>query len=143
MSFNIGANIGAVEGGNVTGQVYSTKVVRTDRSIGYCVNNGNIDQFGCLLSRLNNNNQISYATFNIVSPFALGTKPKHITINSVKILTSQLNFLTLPVQIGILVIPNAPAGYYDQTGNILNADNTKLLAFKTNESFVKLNSTYI
>jgi hypothetical protein len=143
MSFLIGNNIGAVEGGNPTGQVYSTKVVRTGRSIGFCVNNGPVDQFGCLLSKLNNNSQISYATFNVVSPFALGTKPKHITINSIKILTSQLNFQTLPVPLGILVIPNTPSGYYDQFGNILNADNSKLLAFKTNESFVKFNSTYI
>ena len=143
MSYNLGANIGAVENGNPTGQVYSTKVVRTARSIGYCVNNGPISQYGCLLSKLNNNNQNSFANFNIVSPFALGTKPKHLTINSVKILTSQLNFQTLPVSVGILVIPNTPLGSYDQFGNILNGDNSKLLAFKTNESFVKFNLTYI
>jgi hypothetical protein len=143
MSYNLGTNIGAVENGNPTGQVYSTKIVRTGRSIGFCGNTGSISTYGCILSRLNNNNYTGYATFNIVSPFALGTKPKHLTINKVEILTSQLTFKSTPVSVGILIIPNTPSGYYDQTGNILNTDNTKKLAFITSDSFVQFNSTYV
>jgi len=143
MSYNLGANIGAVENGNPTGQVYSTKVVRTARSIGTCGNTGAISQYGCIFSRLNNNNYNGYATFNIVSPFALGTKPKHLTINKVEILTSQLTFKSTPVSVGLLIIPNTPSGGYDQNGNTLNTDNTKKLAFKVSDSFVQFNSTYV
>jgi hypothetical protein len=140
MSYNLGANIGAVEGGNPTGQVYSTKVVRTARSIGTCGNTGNILQYGCIFSRLNNSNYYGYATFDVTSPFALGTKPKHLTINSVKILTTQLSFKSTPISIGILIIPNTPKGSYNQDANVLGADNSKLLAYKTNDSFIQINN---
>jgi hypothetical protein len=142
MSYNLGTNIGSVENGNPTGQVYSTKIVRVNRSIGVCNNTGNIDKYGSIISRCTNNGNIGYISFPIISPFALGTKPKHITINNIKILTSANIFVTpSALNIACLIIPNTPQGQYGADGNTTDQDNAKTLGFVQDISFLYLNYT--
>lgn len=130
MAFIIGNNIGAVEGGNPTGQAYATKVVRKTIVTGILNSGNTISQFGNVLTGFNN--AISNCIpFDIQSPFALGTKPRHLTINNVSFLTN--DSAIFGSTLGFLFIANTPNGVYGNTGNVLNGDNSDLNAYVTNK----------
>jgi hypothetical protein len=122
MSFNIGNNIGSVEGGNTTGQSYSTKIVRTyELSVTLTANA--VSTNGCILAA--DGTDVGYKTIPITTPFMNGTKPKHLTIQNVRISSNSASVKTSGM--GILIFPTLPTGVFNRS-NCQTGTNTSTMS---------------
>lgn len=119
MGFIIGNNIGAVEGGNPTGQVYSTKIIRTYSTSLRCSVARAISTNGAILGAFQTLDD-GVITIPITTPFPNGTKPKHITIQRVQVSSNDAGLIFSGV--GVLVTPNTISGLYNTSNFAVPTD---------------------
>lgn len=130
MAFNIGGQIGSVEGDGATGQAYATKVVRT-YTVTTTLQANAIGQNSCVLASDGTN--IGYKTIPIVTPFMNGTYPRHLTIQSIRIISNSLNVApqTGNTGLGYLIFPAQPIGNFNlsATQTYLNTQSMNIAMF--------------
>lgn len=122
MSLNIGNNIGAVEGGNPTGQAYATKCIRT-YNLSVTLGANAISTNGCILAA--DGTDVGYKLIPITSPFMNGTKPKHLTIQNVRVSTNSPGIQGSGV--GVLIFPSLPSGLFNRS-NCQTGANTSAMS---------------
>jgi hypothetical protein len=128
MSFNIGNNIGSVEGGNTTGQSYSTKCIRT-YTLTTTFQANAIGAGACILAADGTN--IGYKTIPITTPFMNGTYPKHLTIQNIRVTTNSTQINGGGTGIGYTILPKLPTGIYNLSScqTYLNVQTTNMAFF--------------
>jgi hypothetical protein len=112
MAFNIGGNIGSVEGDGATGQAYATKCLRT-YTLTTTLTNVLVSGGGGILASDGTN--IGYKTIPIVTPFMNGTYPRHLTIQNIRVSTNTPQINAGPTGIGYIILPTQPTGTWNLT----------------------------
>lgn len=121
MSLNIGNNIGAVEGGNPTGQAYATKCIRT-YNLSVTLGANAISTNGCILA--SDGTDVGYKLIPITTPFMNGTRPKHLTIQNVRVSTNSPGLQGSGV--GVLIFPSLPSGVFNRSNCQTGANTSSM-----------------
>jgi hypothetical protein len=121
MAFNIGGQIGSVEGDGATGQAYATKVVRTYQ-LSTTLGANTISTNGGILA--SDGTDVGYKTIAITTPFMNGTYPRHLTITNVRVSTNSVGLQTAGV--GVIIFPSQPSGVFNRTTTSTGANTQNM-----------------
>jgi hypothetical protein len=121
MAYNLGTNIGAVENGNPTGQAYATKIIRT-LQLSTTLTANAISTNGCILA--SDGTDLGYKAISVTTPYMNGTKPKHLTIQNVRVSTNSTGLYASGM--GVIILPSIPTGVFNRSNCQLGANTSSL-----------------